>query len=174
LPNPERTEIWFGQSERVFTEIQAQFQTDVEAAAEGAYDDWVQTPRGCLALMILLDQFYRKLYRGVPQEFSQEQHVLQICFKGLELHEDHALSLIERVFFYMPMQRVENLEVQRKSVEAYELLLSLSLSETQELYKAFLTIAMQRLDVMQRFERFPERNQMLGRESTAEEIEYLA
>lgn len=173
LPSPDRTDIWFSGKKEVDEEIKAKFANDVQKAAAGEYDDWSQEPRAALALILLLDQFSRHIYRDTAQAFAQDAKALDICLQGIQKEYDHSLSLIERVFFYMPLEHAENLEMQATSVRAFQILVNLAFAETRSVYENFLDYAIKHYEVVRRFGRFPHRNAILARPSTTEELEFL-
>lgn len=173
LPTSDRTNLWFGESEAVKKELLSVFGPEFDEAITGKLSNWSQTARGCLALIILLDQFPRYVYRRSPQAFSYDQEALQLCEEGLRKKMDQSLTLIERVFFYMPLVHSENAEIQEKSIRLYQDLVSLSMSETTQIYQLFLAYAYAHFRVIKEFGRFPQRNKILGRESTDAEIAFL-
>lgn len=173
IPSPHRNEVWFGGKKEFDDEIKAQFEQDVKNAIEGKYQAWEEDPRGTLALIILLDQFPRHIYRGLPQAYAQEQKALDLCLQGVQKEYDHALSLMERVFFYFPLMHSENLEMQATSVRAFQILVNLAFPETRGIFEDFLNHALMHYDVIKRFGRFPQRNMILGRPYTSEEQEFL-
>lgn len=175
LPNPERTAIWFSGGENtVDAEIRALFSEDLNAAITGKYDDWVATSHGRLCLILLFDQFTRNLYRGTEKAYMYDVKALDLCLTGIEVGHDHNLTLIERVFFYMPLEHAEDLLMQERSVIAFQNLQAVSMPETRIVYDGFLQFAVEHYEVIKEFGRFPSRNKALGRESTIEEQAYLA
>ena len=173
LPSAHRTEVWFGGKKETDDEVKEKFSDDLQNALAGKYADWEKDPHSYLALIIVFDQFSRHIYRNTPQAFAQDQMALDLCLRGVQQEFDHALSLIERVFFYMPLMHSENLEMQSTSVRAYQILVNLSFPETRSVYENFLEYAVKHYEIIRRFGRFPHRNILLGRPSTAEELEYL-
>lgn len=173
LPTSDRTNLWFGENETVKRQILASFKDEYSAAAAGELDDWAKTPRGRLALIILLDQFSRYIYRRSPQAFAHDIDAQQLCVEGLRQKMDQSLTLIERVFFYMPLVHAESQEVQEKSIRLYQDLVSLSMSETTQIYQLFLAYAYAHFRVIKEFGRFPQRNKVLGRNSTDAELAFL-
>ena len=173
LPSAHRTEVWFGGKKETDDEVKGNFSSDLQNAIAGKYVDWEKDPHSYLALIIIFDQFSRHIYRNAPQAFAQDQMALDLCLRGVQQEFDHALSLIERVFFYMPLMHSENLEMQSTSVRAYQILVNLSFPETRSVYENFLEYAVKHYEVIRRFGRFPHRNILLGRPSTAEELEFL-
>jgi uncharacterized protein (DUF924 family) len=172
-PSEHRIWVWFSEDPTIDLEIKAHFYEDLVKAVRGDYNDWVGTPRGFLALIIIFDQFSRRIYRQTAQAYDQDQRALDLCLKGIDAQYDHMLSLIERVFFYFPLMRAENPEMQALSIRAFEMLLSLSFPETRPVFERFLELAVQYHKVISRFGRFPQRNEALGRASTPSELEFL-
>lgn len=173
LPSAHRTQLWFGHDDATKAEIKAKFLTDWEKASTGEYNNWQEDPHAMLALIIIYDQFSRLLFPNSPQSYSQDQVALDLCMKGIQKEYDHTLSLIERVFFYFPLTHSENLEMQATAVRAYQILVNLSFAETRSVYEKFLDYAIKQYEIVRRYGRFPQRNIILGRPSTAEELEFL-
>ena len=173
IPSEHRARIWFGDNEEVDKEIKAQFDQDLRRAMLGQYLDWEKSSRSQLALIITLDQFSRHIYRGNASAYQQDDYALSICTRGMEHDYDHELSLIERVFYYFPLLHSEHLAYQESSIRAYEILAELALPETKVIYESFFKFASHHYSIVRRFGRFPQRNDVLNRESTKEEIEYL-
>jgi len=173
LPTSERTTLWFGENESIKKQVVQLFNKEFEAAAVGELNEWSKTARGRLALIILLDQFPRYLHRRSSEAFSQDQKAQALCIEGLRQQMDHSLTLIERVFFYMPLVHAENSDIQERSIRLYQELVSLSMSETTQIYQLFLAYAYAHFRVIKEFGRFPQRNKVLGRESTDAELAFL-
>ncbi len=173
VPSENRARIWFGESPGVDREIAEKFSQDLEKAINGMCVEWEKNPRGQLALIITLDQFSRHVYRDSPKAFAQDDYALSICVNGIERHEDHKLSLIERVFYYFPLLHSEDLHHHEISIRGYQILFELALPETQVIYESFFKFANHHHHIIRRFGRFPQRNALLGRESTPEETQYL-
>jgi len=174
VPSENRARIWFGESPDVDAEIKDKFSGDLERAIDGKSTEWENDPRGQLALTIILDQFSRHVYRDSPQAFAQDNYALAICTKGMEKQYDHSLSLIERVFYYFPLLHSEEIDFQEKSIRAYQILVELAFPETQIIYESFFKFANHHYNIIRRFGRFPQRNKVLGRESTDEEVKYIS
>lgn len=173
FPSPNRTHIWFSNDSAIDEEIRSKFSYDLEKAVLGEYADWENDPRQCLALIILLDQFSRHIYRETPLAYAQDHRALDLCLRGIEKQYDHVISLIERAFFYFPLTHSENIEIQSTSIRAYKILLDLSFPEAKGVFESFLEYALKQFDTIKRFGRFPERNPILGRPSTEEEAKFL-
>ena len=173
LPTSDRTNLWFGESDIVKKQLLGSFNEEFEAAVEGKLIEWSGTPRGRLALIILLDQFPRYIHRRSSQAFACDTEAQQLCVEGLRQKMDQSLTLIERVFFYMPLVHAESSESQEKSIHLYQNLVTLSMSETTQIYQLFLAYAYAHFRVIKEFGRFPQRNKILGRESTEQELAFL-
>ncbi len=169
-----RMDIWFGEDPAFDHEIRQAFAADVEKASEGELDHWADEPRGRLALILLLDQFRRNIYRGTARAFEKDKAALRLCVEGAMQKKDRGLTPIQRVFFYMPLQHAESRKVQAKSVELFS---RLAEAVSPTLKETFLTIAQfaeLHHDIIEQYGRFPHRNAVLGRDNTPEEDEYLA
>ena len=169
-----RMDIWFGEDAAFDHEIEQTFSADVEKASDGKLDHWADEPRGRLALILLLDQFRRNIYRGTARAYEKDRAALKLCVEGAMQKKDRGLAAIQRVFFYMPLQHAESLKVQNKAVELYT---RLAEAVSPTLHETFLTIAQfaeLHRDIIEQYGRFPHRNALLGRENTPEEDEYLA
>lgn len=173
VPTEHRARIWFGEDESIDKEIRDRFHEQVEAAYAGKLDDWTKMPHGQLALIIVLDQFARHVYRGSDKAFAQDAKALAICLDGMKHKCDHALSLIERVFYYFPLLHSENITHQEQSVKAYRTLVHLAFSETRVIFDSFSKFANHHFSVIQKFGRFPQRNAALHRESSPAELAFL-
>jgi uncharacterized protein (DUF924 family) len=169
-----RMETWFSEDAVFDHEIEKEFADDVDAASAGKLDYWAAQSDGRLALIILIDQFRRNIYRGTPEAFSKDRLALKLCVEGAMEKKDKGLSLIQRVFFYMPLQHAESRKVQAKSVELYNRLAEAVSPTYRETFLTIAQFAELHKDIIDRFGRFPHRNQLLNRENTAEENEYLA
>lgn len=173
LPTSDRTNLWFGESEIVKQQLLKAFSKEFDSAASGELAEWASTPRGRLALIILLDQFPRYIHRHSPQAFAYDDEAQRLCVEGLRHKMDQSLTLIERVFFYMPLVHSEDPEIQEKSIRLYQDLVTLSMSETTQIYQLFLAYAYAHFRVIKEFGRFPQRNKVLGRSSTDAELAFL-
>lgn len=173
LPTQHRTQVWFGRTPEVDEEIRQKFKNDLDKAISGQYNHWKAHSRSLLALIVLLDQFSRSIFRSTPASFAQDQKALDLCVEGIEKQLDHNLSLIERAFFYIPLMHAEDLDMQMTSVRAFKMLLDLSFPEARALFQSFFDYALHHYQVIEQFGRFPSRNIVLNRESTEAEKEFL-
>ncbi|MDH3439761.1 MAG: DUF924 domain-containing protein [Gammaproteobacteria bacterium] len=169
-----RMDVWFGEDEIFDEEIAREFSQDVEDASEGRLDHWAHEPRGRLALILLLDQFRRNIYRNQPEAFEQDKAALKLCVEGAMEKKDKGLLPIERVFFYMPLQHAESRKVQEKSCQIYNKLAYAVSPTFKETFETVAQFAELHADIVRQYGRFPHRNAILGRENTPEEDQYLA
>jgi uncharacterized protein (DUF924 family) len=169
-----RMDIWFGEDAMFDEEIAREFAEDVEKASGGELDHWAETAKGRLALIILLDQFRRNIYRNKPEAFAMDKAALKLCVEGAMEKKDKGLSPIERVFFYMPLQHAESRKVQKKSCEIYNRLAKAVSPTYRETFETVAQFAELHADIVEQFGRFPHRNVILNRKNTPEEDEYLA
>lgn len=168
-----RMEYWFGENAELDIQIRHQFGKLVTAASDGELDGWADSAEGRLALIILIDQFRRNIYRGKPDAFSHDRAALKLCVEGAIAGHDKSLTPLQRAFFYMPMQHVESRKVQEKSVAVFRKLAGDVNDTERDTFETFATFAELHRDIVAQFGRFPHRNAILGRESTATEKEYL-
>ena len=169
-----RMDVWFGEDPLFDEEITRRFADDVEEASEGNLDHWASEPRGRLALIILIDQFRRNIYRNSLEAFAKDKAALKLCIEGAMEKKDKGLSPIERVFFYMPLQHAESRKVQKKSVEIFNKLAAAVSPTLRETFETVAQFAELHADIVEQFGRFPHRNKIVGRENTPEEEQYLA
>ena len=168
-----RQKIWFMGGKEIDRQIDEQFRGLVEAAARGELDGWAATARGRLALVILLDQFPRNIYRGTPQSFAADSKAVALSASGYDEKLFDGLDALDHMFLTLPFSHAEDLELQKRAVRnAVHYALGAPV-EWRSMTRAGVDFARKHLDVIARFGRFPHRNAVLGRESSAEEREYL-
>lgn len=165
--------LWFGKSAENDQAVVDRFGDTLLAAAEGRLDHWSGTPRGRLALVIVLDQFPHHIHRDRPQAFATDPQALALSLAALDAGEAAQLSPIERVFLYLPLEHAESLALQERVVALFAALAQEAADDERALFDDFLDYAVKHRDVVARFGRFPHRNAILGRPSTPEEIEFL-
>lgn len=173
LPVADRSQLWFGFDPQTDKLIRERFEARLEQACQGKLAPWEQHARGRLALILLFDQFSRNIYRSTPRAFAQDEIALSLSLAGIDRAHDQELSAIECVFFYMPLQHCESLAMQDRCVAQCQRLLEGLTPAAAARLRGFVDHAMQHRDIIRRFGRFPHRNGILGRDSTAEEREYL-
>ena len=159
--------IWFQKNPAFDQEIRTHFLTDYQLAAQDKLDEWQKDYRSCLALILLLDQFPRNLFRGQPQAFATDPKALNVAKYAVKQRFDQQMIPVERWFIYLPFEHSENLADQSQAVELMNQLKNDPGSASS------IDYAIRHFEVIQRFGRFPHRNVILGRESTPEEVEFL-
>lgn len=175
----ERMRFWFGgRATRDLgalrdEEITGRFKPMVQRARKGKLDAWAHSPRRRLALILLLDQFPRNIYRGTAKAFSCDARAEALALEGVQIGADATLDAVERMFFYMPLQHSEQLAVQEESVTAFRRLTAEAPAQLQRQFKIALGYAELHRDIVKRYGRFPHRNVALGRSSTPEEMSYM-
>jgi len=170
---PEKAKLWWGGGDAIDTEIRQRFGALVASANAGELDAWLDAPESALALVILLDQFSRNLGRGTPEAFSSDTAALAACEKAIERGFDQKLRPIERGFLYMPMMHAEDRSVAERSVTTYQQLSRFIEEHCPDGHPDALAHAVEHAEIVRRFGRYPHRNEILGRESTAEELRFL-
>jgi len=159
-------DFWFTKSDATDALIRERFGPVLESALRGELDDWRNTPHGAVALIVVLDQLARNIHRETPRAFEGDPAALALAARLVDGGADRALVPVERWFAYLPFEHSESLLHQYESVRLFEQLAQAGL-ETP------LPWARRHFDVIRRFGRFPHRNDLLGRESTTEEREFL-
>lgn len=172
-PEDSKQKIWFLKSDLTDKEIKEKFLKDVENAISDIYCDWENNPDSALSLILLLDQFTRNIYRDTPLAFSGDSKALEIAEKSINKGFDKLFHPVKRVFFYMPFEHSEDINMQKKLLELFSNLISESKDDLKPLIEGFSDYAQKHYDIVEKFGRFPHRNKILGRESTNEEIEFL-
>lgn len=173
VPATDRNSLWFQGGEETDQLIAKRFQPLVSRAGLGELSHWAEEPKGALAMIILLDQFTRNIYRGLSAAFRYDSLALAICKRGLANNFDEQLSPIERVFFYLPLEHSETVEDQEECVFCFDRLRQSVSPAHAVVFEGFYQYAVSHHDVVKRFGRFPHRNAVHGRLSTQEELDWL-
>lgn len=155
--------FWFQSTPELDQQIRKQFEPVYKKALNGELDALLETPEGSLALVILLDQFPRNMYRGTPQSFASDSKALEVAEIALNKKFDHTLLPLQKMFLYLPYEHSEDLANQEKSVQLFKAVGD----------EIALKYAIDHRDIIAKFGRFPHRNAILGRESNPEEINFL-
>jgi uncharacterized protein (DUF924 family) len=146
--------------------MRSRFGALVEEALVGSLDHWTATPEGTLALILLLDQFTRNIFRGTPRAFAGDEAALGHAQRMVQAGLDRRFDALRRWFIYLPFEHSERLDDQYESVRLFGEL-------AREGQHGSMEWAQKHFDVIRRFGRFPHRNGILGRVSTPEEAEFL-
>ena len=154
---------WFSKDDAFDAAIRERFLPSYEAAAAGRLTNWEAAPESALALVIVLDQFPRNMFRGSPRIFAADALGLAVAKRAVAQGFDRRLDLPKRNFFYLPFMHSENLADQERCIEL----------SRQNADQNTLKYAELHADIIRRFGRFPHRNPVLGRSTTAEEKAFL-
>ena len=154
---------WFNSSSEIDSDIRQRFEGAWLKAQQGELDSWLDTAKGCLALIILFDQLPLNMFRGEPESFSTEANAIEVTLHGIKQGFDQQLPSSQLSFFYMPLMHSESIQHQDLSVKMFE----------QAGFQNNLRFAQHHRELIAKFGRFPHRNAILGRKSTTAEIEYL-
>jgi uncharacterized protein (DUF924 family) len=169
----QRRQSWFDADSAADAEIAERFERLIEDAAGGRLDGWLATPPGIVAFVLVCDQFSRQVYRGTVRAYATDTLALEVARRAIEAGQDAALGFDERAFLYMPFQHAESRVDQHTAVGLFAALRDATPPGQRHLTGNFLRHAQQHRDIVLRFGRFPHRNAVLGRDSTAEELRYL-
>lgn len=161
--------VWFKKNAAFDAEIRTRFGTAIERALRGELDAWATTAAAALARILLLDQFTRNAFRGDRRAFAGDAQALAGASAMVGARLDEALPPFMRAFVYMPFEHAEGMAMQDEAIRLFTRLQSVAPGLSH-----MLDYAHRHRDVIERFGRFPARNIALGRQSTAEEVAYLA
>jgi uncharacterized protein (DUF924 family) len=165
---------WFMKDDAFDREITDKFADTFAEIRAGRREQWLDDPRGRLAYVIVLDQFSRNMFRGTPRMFEGDKQALAAAVEGTARGDDALLGVNERSFLYMPFMHSEDLEMQDRSVALFTGLAASAPAELRGGLAAGVDYARRHRDIIARYGRFPHRNAVLGRDSTPDEIQFLA
>ena len=166
---PRAHALWFEKDKAFDEEIRARFGAAVHAAQMGELDSWAATQMGALALLILLDQMSRNIYRGQAKAYLADPLAREVAAEAVARGFDRRYPFPDRVFFYLPFEHCETLANQ----DRYFALIQGCLREFGEVALPYLDYSHRHRDIIKRFGRFPHRNEALVRETTEDEAEFL-
>jgi len=155
--------LWFDSTAELDRQIAERFHETWLQARQGRLQDWASSPEGCLALIIILDQFPLNMHRGTAESFATEAQAVQLAKQAIGKGFDRMLPKTQLAFLYMPLMHSEDLEDQELSVACFE---AAGLERNAH-------FARHHREIVRRFGRFPHRNAILERTSTAAELDYL-
>ena len=168
-----RNPFWYEGTSETDATIRDRFSDVVERARAGGLADWEAQPRSWLALIVVLDQFPRNIYRGTAAAFTCDPLAQGMARRGLGAGRHESLHVIEAVFSLMPFQHAEDLGLQHEALRRGDALLASAPAEWKAVVEQFQGFARKHVYLIERFGRFPHRNALLGRRSTPEEQAYL-
>ncbi|MEX2202083.1 MAG: DUF924 family protein [Dongiaceae bacterium] len=166
-------ERWFVKEAAFDAELARRFAAQQRAAADGRLSDWERTPDSALALVLLLDQLPRNLFRNDPRAFASDEDARAVAGRAIARGFERETPLDRRKFFYLPYEHSENLADQDRAIELFRAWLAAHGPDPGEKLIEQLWYAERHHEIIRRFGRFPHRNQALGRPSTEAEIEFL-
>lgn len=169
----DRSSIWFSGGEEVDREIIERFGDTHAKACAGELDGWLAAPRSTLALVVVLDQFSRNICRGKPEAFAQDPVAQDIALRAVEQGQDAGLRFIERVFLYMPFMHAETIPLHRRGQALFDALVRACPEERSSSYANNADYMRRHTAIIERFGRYPHRNEVLGRTSTEDELAFL-
>ena len=164
---------WFNSDHQFDNQCAQLCEPLLDQVNQGALDHWQDTPRHCLAFILLCDQMPRNIFRGTAQAYAFDAFALQAARRGVQQQFDSQLALDERSFFYMPFEHSEDLIDQHTAVGLFSQLRDQSPKEYRQRFGNTLRFAHQHRDVIQRFGRFPHRNKVFGRTSSPTEASFV-
>jgi len=164
---------WFMGGKALDDSLTAHYSDVMNAAGKGHLDDWLDSPEGTLALIVLMDQFNRNINRGTAAAFALDSKALRACKHALANGYDTTLPITQRVFCYLPLEHDETFVSQSASVELFRMLTDIAPPELEEFTRSTLEYALDHQAIIERFGRYPHRNAVLGRTSSPEEIDWL-
>jgi uncharacterized protein (DUF924 family) len=167
----DRNALWFGASEATDAICRDRFGAALAQARDGGLNDWAQTDRGLVALVVLLDQFSRNIHRDTALAFAGDAAAIALAQDAIASGRHLRLPAIHRVFVYLPLEHCEDIAVQEQCVSLFE---ELARRMNHPQFDSFARYAVAHRDAIARFGRFPHRNAILGRASSAAELTYLA
>lgn len=173
-PLDDRENLWWVADPIIDRELEKLFASDIRSSADGSNQDWAVAPDSCLALIILLDQFTRSIWRGDARSFEHDPHALRIAKQAVHDGHDAAAHPRKAVFFYMPLMHSESLADQDRCIELFRELHDTAPADCKETLAGNIAFSIKHRDVIAKFDRFPSRNEALGRETTPDETKFLA
>ena len=160
--------LWFTKSDATDRAIAQRFAAQIDAALLGRYGEWSRQPDSALAQIVLLDQFTRNVFRGTPRAFAGDARALAAARVMVQARHDDALAPVRRAFVYLPFEHAEDMGAQDEAVRLFT-----RLAEAAPETHNMLDYAHKHRAVIERFGRFPHRNAILSRPSTAQELAFL-
>lgn len=164
---------WFNGGPTVDDSIRERFESWIDPVYKGEVDGWLDDPEGVLAAILVLDQFPRNVYRGEPRAFAYDDVALRLSVDGIRNGWDKSLTGDQRAFFYLPLEHSEKMTMQDLSVASFAGLVLDTPEEERSRFRDYLNYAWRHYVIIRDFDRYPHRNDILGRESTPRERKFL-
>ncbi len=172
-PSSPRDKLWWGGDAELDQRINTQFGDWVKQALAGGLQSWTHEPASRLAMVILLDQFTRNVFRGKAEAFSGDALAQTLVLQALDVTMDQRLPWVGRLFLYMPLMHAENLSHQNECVRRFQQLQADAPADIKPRLDGNVKFALQHRDIIAEFGRFPYRNGVLGRINSPEEDEFV-
>lgn len=169
----EQAKKWFSKNSEFDADVKKRFASTHEAISDGKCEAWLDTPRGRLAYVIVLDQLSRNMFRGTADMFASDARALRAALDGIDRGDDKKLAGDQRTFLYMPLMHSEDWLVQDRCVSLFEAIRDEAPEADRARVDNQLKYAIMHRDIIKRFGRFPHRNSILDRTSTPDEVEFL-
>jgi len=165
--------LWFEKNAAFDEAIRGRFEDTVRAAADGELEHWERTAPGALALVIVLDQFPRNLYRGSARAFAADARAREVADRAIVRRLDQEIPLAQRHFFFLPFEHSESSGDQERSIALFQAWAEAHDGPARDRALEQMRYVHRHAEIVARFGRFPHRNEALGRESTEAEIAFL-
>lgn len=172
-PPPAKRKLWFKKSEQTDRLIEQKFADTLERAAVGQLDGWADEDEGLVALVVVLDQFPRNIYRGTPRSFAYDEKARSLTHRAIDAGADLRLGPFKRQFLYLPLMHSEDLTEQKLSMKKYRELADGVAAEHKEHFETVYDFADRHFRIIQEWGRYPHRNDILGRQSSEAEEAFL-
>jgi len=173
FPVEDKNSLWWSASADIDAELRSRFGGILNEARSGHLDGWKNSPRPCLALVVLLDQISRNVFRGKAAAFECDPAARAATLHGLDEGFDEGFTWSERSFFYTPLEHSEDLADQTRCVQLFEDMHASAPPAAREVIQRNVDFAIEHREIIEQFGRFPHRNEVLGRTPTPQEVEYL-
>ncbi len=172
--NDHKKSLWWSKNDQADQQIKERFESISNAVYRGEKPEMQRSARGLLASIICLDQFPRNMYRGTARSFAFDQVALRLAIEMVDKAWDQTLPPIYRLFAWLPFEHSEDIAMQDKSVMLYDNLRKSVEPDERDMFDEYYRFAYRHFEIIDRFGRYPHRNRILGRESTAEELAFLS
>ncbi len=169
----QQSALWWSKDEATDALIKREFELVTIGVANGSLGSWLNSADGVLASVIATDQFPRNIWRGDARSFSYDKVALSIARYAVSRCLDSNMRMIDRVFLYLPFEHSESMADQETSIRLYSQLLDEAVDDEKELFAGYLDFARKHAEIIERFSRYPHRNLILARPSSAEETEFM-